>query len=124
LPTTVVVKSDAPLDTPEGLAAVEQVTRELAQTPGVKAVRSATRPTGEALADLQVADQAEQLGSGLGEGGDGLARIGAGLSEASSELAANAPKLEEAVSGAEQLAAGTDELKRGVEQLGEGLRQL
>lgn len=32
LPTTVIVKSDKPMDTPEGLAIMEQVSRELANT--------------------------------------------------------------------------------------------
>ncbi len=124
LPTTVVVKSDAALDSQEGLAAVEQLSRGLAQVDGVKAVRSATRPTGEPIEDLQVAEQVETLGSGLGEGGEGLSRIGAGLAEASGALSENRPKLQEAVSGAEQLAAGTEELQTGLEQLSAGMKQL
>ncbi|OUM97165.1 MAG: hypothetical protein A9Z00_01645 [Thermobacillus sp. ZCTH02-B1] len=124
LTTTVVLQSDAPLDTPEGLAAVEQVTRRMAETEGVKSVRSATRPTGEPLEQLQVTYQVSELDSGLGQGGEGLSRIGSGLVQASSELKANAPKLEEAVDGAKQLAHGTVELQKGLEQLGDGLRQL
>ena len=124
LPTTVVWRSGTPLDTPEGLAAVEQVTRRLLETDGVAGVRSATRPTGEPLEQLQVVSQVSELDSGLRQGGDGLGKIGAGLAEASAELAANAPQLEEAASGAERLAQGTSELRAGLEQLGEGLRRL
>lgn len=124
LPTTVVLRSDAPLDTPEGLAAIEQLTRRMTETEGVKTVRSATRPTGEPIKELQVTYQVSELGSGLEQGGDGLAQIGAGLAEASEEMAANAPKLEEAVSGADQLVQGTNELRAGIVQLGDGLRQL
>ncbi|MDQ0061881.1 MMPL family transporter [Paenibacillus harenae] len=124
LPTTVVVKADKPLDTPEGLAALEQASRELAKTEGVKAVRSATRPTGEAMEQFLVADQVGTLEDGLGQSGEGLGKIGSGLSEASSALSANAPKLTEAAEGAGQLADGTNELKTGVEQLGAGLRRI
>jgi len=124
LPTTIVWRSGAPLDTPEGLAAVEQVSRRLLEAEGVASVRSATRPTGEPLEQLRVASQVSELDSGLGQGGDGLSRIGAGLAEASAELAANAPQLEEAVSGAERLAQGTSELRDGLVQLEGGLRQL
>ncbi|REK58037.1 MAG: hypothetical protein C6W55_04075 [Thermobacillus sp.] len=124
LPTTVVWRSETPLDTPEGLAAVEQVSRRLLETEGVASVRSATRPTGEPLEQLQVVSQVSELDSGLEQGGDGLSQIGAGLEEASEELAANAPRLEEAVGGAEKLAQGTSELKAGLEQLEGGLRQL
>jgi len=124
LTTTVVMKSDAPLDTSEGLAAVEQVTRRLAETEGVKSVRSATRPTGEPLEQLRVSYQVSELGSGLEQGEDGLNEIGSGLAEASEELKANAPQLEEAVNGAKRLAQGTSELEAGLEQLGDGLRRL
>jgi len=124
LPSTVVVQGGEALDSQEGLAAVEQLSRELAQVDGVKAVRSATRPTGEALSDLQVAEQVETLGSGLGEGGEGLSQIGQGLSEASGALVANGPKLAEAVDGANRLVAGTEELQAGLEQLGAGMKEL
>ncbi|MFD2615363.1 efflux RND transporter permease subunit [Paenibacillus gansuensis] len=124
MPSKVVVKAEQPLDTTEGLAAVEQVTRELAKVDGVKAVRSATRPTGEAQEDFEVAKQADTLGSGLDQGGEALGKIGAGLAEASSSLSSNAPKLQEAVSGTSALIDGTNELKTGVTQLGAGLQQI
>ncbi|HZG84952.1 MAG TPA: MMPL family transporter [Paenibacillus sp.] len=124
LPTTVVLKADRPFDTPEGLAAVEQVSRELAQVDGVKLVRSATRPTGDAIEDLRIAKQAETLGSGIGEAGDGLGQIGSGLQEAGEALKANAPKLQDAAAGAGQLVDGTIELKTGVIQLGDGLQRI
>ncbi|WP_068776665.1 MMPL family transporter [Paenibacillus sp. FJAT-26967] len=124
LPSTVVVKTDKPLDNADGLAAAEQVTRELAKVDGVKSVRSVTRPTGDALDDLQVTKQAQQLEDGIGKSGSGLGEIGKGLAEASSALSANAPKLNEAASGAGKLVEGTDALKAGVVQLGDGLKQL
>jgi RND superfamily putative drug exporter len=124
LPSTVVVKTDKPLDTPEGLAAIESVTRELAKVDGVKTVRSATRPTGDPLADFQVSKQMGTLGDGLGKSGDGLGQIGKGLSDANAALSGNAPKLSEAAGGAAKLVDGTNALKAGIVQLGDGLKRL
>ncbi|MCX7571882.1 MMPL family transporter [Tumebacillus sp. DT12] len=124
MPSKIVVKVDQPLDTPEGMAAVERVTRELDEVDGVKTVRSATRPSGDPLEDLQVAEQVKQLGDGLDQGGDALGQINQGLTDASTALKDNQPKLNEAVQGAGQLVAGTNELKNGVVQLGDGLKQI
>jgi len=124
LPTTVVVKADKPMDTPEGLALLEQVSRELANSGGIKTVRSATRPTGDVMEQFLVSDQVSTLESGLGQSGEGLGKIGDGLSEASSALSANAPKLNEAVDGAGKLVNGTNELKAGIVQLGAGLKKI
>lgn len=124
LPSTVVVKTEKPLDSAEGLAVVEQISRELAKVDGVKAVRSATRPTGEPMKDFQVSGQVGMVDDGLGKSTDGLGQIGKGLADASAALSGNAPKLNEAAKGAEQLVSGTNELKAGVIRLGAGLRQL
>ncbi len=124
LPTNVIVKSPVPMDTSEGLAAVENISRELAKVEGVQSVRSATRPTGEVLTDFLVSDQVTALDDGLGQGGEGLNKIKDGLSEASSSLAGNAPKLEEAVQGGEKLTAGTNQLKTGIGQLSTGLKAI
>jgi RND superfamily putative drug exporter len=124
LPTNVIVKSPIPMDTSEGLAAVENISRELAKVEGVQSVRSATRPTGEVLTDFLVSDQVTTLDDGLGQGGEGLNKIKDGLSEASSSLAGNAPKLEEAVQGGEKLTAGTNQLKTGIGQLSTGLKAI
>jgi RND superfamily putative drug exporter len=124
LPGSVMLKVDKPLDTPEGLAALEQVARALTEVDGVKTVRSVTRPTGEPLSDLQVSSQIGQLGDGLGQGVGGLDQIGKGLSDAGSALKENAPKLTEAASGVSALVQGTADLKTGVVQLGDGLSQI
>lgn len=124
MPTKVVVKVDQPLDTTEGLAVIEQVTRELSQVEGVKTVRSATRPSGDPLDDFEVTQQVNTLGEGLGQGEAAIGQIEQGLTEASTALASNAPKLNEAVTGASQLVDGTNALKSGVLQLGDGLKQI
>lgn len=124
LPSTLVVKTDKPLDTQEGMAAMEQISRELANVDGVKAVRSATRPTGEAMEDFQVSKQVGTLDNGLGQSGTGLNQIGKGLTDASKALSENGPKLNDAASGAAQLVDGTTALKSGVQQLGDGLKRI
>ncbi|GKU77665.1 MMPL family transporter [Paenibacillus sp. L3-i20] len=121
LPTNVIIKSDKPMDTPEGLATLEQASRELAKVEGVKMVRSATRPTGEVLEDFLVSDQVLTLDEGLGKSGEGLGEISDGLAEASGALNENAPKLAEAVDGADQLVEGTNELRSGIVELTNGL---
>ena len=93
MPSTVIVKADRSFDSKEGLAALEQVSRELAKVDGVKLVRSATRPAGEPLQDLEVSKQADTLSGGIGKSTEGLDKIGKGLSQASSSLADNKPKL-------------------------------
>lgn len=124
MPAEVVVKAKVPLDTQQGMAAIERVSRELMQVDGVSAVRSAARPTGSAPDDFRVANQMETVGSGLSEGEEALGQIGEGLSEASRALGENAPKLEEAAGGVSQLIAGTNELKQGVVQLGDALKAI
>lgn len=124
LPTNVIVKSPVPLDSSEGLAAVESISRELSKVEGVQAVRSATRPTGEVLDDFLVSGQVVTLDDGIGQSGDGLNQIKDGLAEASAALSDNAPKLEEAVGGAERLTVGTNELRTGIQQLSTGLKAI
>lgn len=124
LPGTVVLKADHSLRSAEGLAQVEQITRELLKADGVKTVRSATRPTGSVVSDLQVADQASQVQNGLGQGAEGLTKISSGLQDAGKSLKENEPKLKEAANGATQLVSGTEALKTGVVQLGDGLKRI
>ncbi|MGU3473929.1 efflux RND transporter permease subunit [Paenibacillus sp. D51F] len=124
MPSTVILKADKSFDSKEGLAAVEQISRELSKVDGVKLVRSATRPAGSPLEDLEVSKQADTLGGGIGQSTDGLDKIGKGLKEASTSLADNAPKLKQAADGAGELVTGTASLQDGVEQLGQGLERI
>lgn len=122
LTTTVVLKTAQPIDNSDGLAMIERVSRELAGVEGVKAVRSATRPTGEAPKDFQVTQQVDALGSGLDQGADGIGQVSQGLADASKSLSANASKLSGAAAGADELEAGTQSLKSGIAQLESGLK--
>ena len=124
MPSKVVLKVEQPMDNSAGLATVEQISRELLKVDGVKAVRSATRPSGDAVEEFAVPKQAVQLGDGLNQGNDAISQINKGLSEASQGLSANAPKLNEAVSATSKLIDGTNQLKSGVVQLGDGVKEI
>lgn len=124
LPATLVLEHDEKLDTPEYLALIEKITREVDKLDGIKQVRSATRPVGEAIDELNVSDQAQSLEEGLGEGRDGLDEISRGLMDASGALTDSLPEIEQATGGVGELITGTVELKRGVRELGNGLQQL
>lgn len=124
MPAKVVIKNDQAMDNAEYVAIAERISREISKVDGVDSVRSASRPTGEAIEDFSVADQAGTLKEGLGEAGDGLTEIQSGLAEASQQLSDNAPQIQEAADGADQLVSGTEELKTGVAQLGDGLSQI
>lgn len=122
--TKVVLESDQTLDNDAAYAAMEKVTRELLQTPGVAKVRSLTRPLGEEMKDFAVANQAKALEEGLGQGTDGLQTIKTGLADASQSISASAPELEKATGGIQELVNGTNQLKSGVDELKNGLSRI
>ncbi|MDU5144587.1 MAG: MMPL family transporter [Paenibacillus dendritiformis] len=124
LPAQIVVHSGKPIDTAEYMALAEKISREVDKVPGVASVRSLSRPSGEAIPDLKITEQAKTLKKGLGEGSQGLADIKSGLSQASSALSENAPKLKEAADSAGQLTTGTKALKEGIRELNAGLARI
>lgn len=121
LPTTVVIRHDEPLDNAQGMAWIETLSRELLSLDGVSTVRSATRPVGEPIAELSVADQAKALQDGLLQGVDGIAQIRDGLSEASEQLIASEPQLNEARGAIRQLSDGTGQIVDGLRELAAAL---
>jgi len=124
MPTTVVVKSEQPFDTSEGMAFIEKASRALLEKDGIAGVRSATRPLGEPLEDFLVTDQVGQLEEGLSQGQDGLLEIRDGLAEAEQALAENTPQLDAAIDGAQQLVSGSKQLQAGVNELSAGLTEI
>ncbi|WP_010278373.1 efflux RND transporter permease subunit [Paenibacillus senegalensis] len=124
LPTKLIIKHSEQLDSAEGLAMIERISREIVQIPGIDSVRSATRPVGEELRDLFVAEQVKQVDEGLGMGDDGLRQIRDGLSTAEQELSRSAPELLTAAEGAAELTRGTEQLQAGIAELDQGLRQV
>ncbi len=124
LSTKILLKNDEEMDRIEYLTIMEEIGQELDQVAGVDQVRSLTRPTGEILEDLQIANQAETLKDGINEGNEGIKQIRDGLADAESRLTSSAPKLGEAEDGIASLANGTSRLKSGLAELQDGLRQI
>lgn len=124
LPGSLVIKNKEKFDTPENLALIEKISRELVKIEGIDKVRSASRPLGDEIEDFYVANQVQTLNEGLGEAGDGLLQISDGLAQASTEISQSSPELDRAVKGVGELIRGTAELKNGVDQLAAGLKQL
>nr|WP_274362405.1 MULTISPECIES: MMPL family transporter [unclassified Paenibacillus] len=124
LPTKLIIESDEPLDTEEGLAMIERVSREVSAVPGVAHVRGATRPLGEPIAEFEMSSQLGTLAGGLGEGRDGIDTISSGLSEAANALDDSKPKLEEASAGVGKLIDGTKQLQSVVGELTGAIDQL
>ncbi|KZZ82786.1 MMPL family transporter [Bacillus sp. SJS] len=124
LPATIVIKDDQPLNNKENLATIEKISGDLDQIEDIDKVRSATRPLGDELEDLEVASQAEELGKGIQKGNDGIQEIGKGLNEASKQLSGSEPKLKEATSGIDQLIKGSTDLQSGVGEIETALKQI
>lgn len=124
LPTEVVLYSERRWDTPEGLAVLEAISREIETVKDVEYVRSAVRPLGEPLEQFLISEQAEMLEEGLLQSEEGLGQIRAGLEEAATRLEASAPELEQAAEAASELARGSGQLRQGVQQLNEALTRL
>ncbi|MDN4076100.1 MMPL family transporter [Fictibacillus terranigra] len=124
LPAKIVVKNDEPMNRSGYLATIEKISREVEQIHGVDRVRSATRPVGEELKDLQVAHQADSLDNGLEKGNTGLKKISGGLAEASTQLSSSQPKMKQTTDGIGELVTGTNKLKSGIGDLSGALSQV
>ncbi|MEH7237140.1 MMPL family transporter [Bacillus sp. JJ1562] len=124
MPTQIVVKNDEAMDSTEYIELAERISQEVEKVDLVDTVRSVTRPTGEPIEDLFVANQAKTLEEGLGEGKDGLTQIQEGLEEAGSELAKSEPELQTATDGIGELITGTNQVKSGLSAIQTNLSKI
>ncbi|MBB6455073.1 RND superfamily putative drug exporter [Salirhabdus euzebyi] len=124
MPATVVLQTDEKIDDAVEFQDIETISHRLAQIEGVKAVRSATRPTGEILENFKITNQTDQLGEGIGQSVSGIDQIQTGLDEAAEQISNNQPQLEEAEEGIEQLLGGTLEANNGVGEMITALTQI
>ncbi|WP_453993977.1 efflux RND transporter permease subunit [Bacillus nitroreducens] len=124
MPTQIVIKNDEAMNSTEYIELAEKISQEVEKVDLVDSVRSVTRPTGEPIEDLFVANQAKTLEEGLGEGKDGLIQIKDGLKEAGSELAKSEPELQSATDGIGELIAGTDQMKSGLTEIQTNLSKI
>ncbi|MEH7387167.1 MMPL family transporter [Bacillus sp. JJ1521] len=124
MPTQIIVKNDEAMNSTEYIELAEKISQEVEKVNLVDTVRSVTRPTGEQIDDLFVANQAKTLEEGLGEGKDGLTQIKEGLEEAGSELAKSEPELKTATDGIGELIIGTNQVKSGLTEIQTNLSKI
>ncbi len=124
VPVQVVVKNDEKMDSLQYLTLIEQMSRQITELPGVKEVRSASRPFGQEIPDFLVSNQVTTLSDGLTKGKDGIQQISDGLSGAVESIEGSAPSLEAAGDGVNRLIEGTSKLQNGVTDLGAGVGKI
>ncbi|MET1031062.1 MMPL family transporter [Domibacillus tundrae] len=121
LPVTVIMSGEEDLVTEETVPYVEAISQEILKVDGVEAVRTITRPTGEAIDELYVDTQLGLLTDGLVEARNGLLDVQDGLAEIQnglSQVEGQLPAGSEASSGAEGLQQAADGISQINEQLG------
>ncbi|MCL6452577.1 MAG: MMPL family transporter [Alicyclobacillus sp.] len=117
MPTTVVLKTDGNLRTPDGLATIDRISQQLASQPGVAEVDSATRPTGKVETAFQLAHQNQQAASGLRQ-------VSTGLNQLATQLAGGAAKSGQSGSAVDALRSGSSQVTSGAQQSATGASQL
>ncbi|MEI5908657.1 MMPL family transporter [Bacillus spongiae] len=123
LPSTVVIKSDVPLNTNEQLDWIDDLTEKINEIEGVEKVYSPTRPKGERIEELYMENQVDEVGSGLSSANDGIDGISEGLSEASEELSgpSDSSEVDELIKGTEEMIDSVDQLNAALQTVGEGV---
>ncbi|QSO52706.1 MMPL family transporter [Alicyclobacillus curvatus] len=136
MPTTVVVQTGANFRTPDGMAAINQISKTLAAVPGVTEVDSATQPVGKVIQGFQLAYQNDQAGTGLKKVANGLSTLSSNLSSSTgkggtsqvSKLQSGSAQVTSGISGiakgASQLASNSNQLASGAEGLSQGISKV
>ena len=123
LPETVLIRASHDMRNPHDLAALDGVTKSLANVDGVSSVRSFTQPTGGRVQQASVPYQAGLVGQGLGSASAQVKQGTAGvtqLSQGAQQLSGGASQL---ASGAHQAADATGALASGLAQEDSGLQR-
>ncbi|WP_050183813.1 MMPL family transporter [Domibacillus robiginosus] len=129
LPVTVLVSNKGDMVTEETVPYLESISKDILKVDGVEAVRTLTRPTGEALNDLYVDNQLGLLTDGLIEARDGLLQVQDGLTNVEGGLTqaeGQLPSGGEAASGAQglqQAAAGIGQINEQLGRISAGIEQ-
>ncbi|MGG1519154.1 MMPL family transporter [Paenibacillus oryzisoli] len=118
LPTMVVIDNDLPLNTNDGMAAIDKVTEKLKSIPGVDKVSSVTQPQAKPIDDFYVSNQTETVAEGITASQKGVDQIRDGLNTMQSKL--TSPDL----SSVSQLTDGTAQVQDGYVQLTAALNQV
>lgn len=117
-PATLVIQTNQPMDNAESLKVLDELTEKIANIDGVANVLSPTRPVGNKIEALYIADQTTTLENGLSEANDGVGKIHDGLSTAEKQLQNSETN---GFSDVQRLINGTKTAKSGVSALTEAL---
>lgn len=124
MPTSVVMRTDKPIDTTTEYQDIESLSQDLANLDGVKEVRSATRPAGEVIEDFLVDNMTGQLSDGIDASAKGIGKIKDGLKEAATELEESEPQLNDAKKGVNKLMQGTKDANNGIDEIKNALTEI
>lgn len=131
LPEIVLVEADHDLRTPQGLIAIERISRRIMEIPGVRAVQSASRPAGNVQPESMLTDQAGRVGhqlavqtSTLEPQLDSIETMRTTLTRLSGAVGQLQTGLSGGVHGLEQISAGGAELRAGVQAVRENSETL
>ena len=136
MPTTVVVQTDANLRTPQGMAAINHISKTLSAVRRVKEVDSATQPVGKVIQSFQLAYQNHQASTGLKQVASGLSTLSSNLGSSTgkggtsqvSRLQTGSAQVTSGIAGiangAAQLASNSDQLATGAQGLTQGISKV
>jgi RND superfamily putative drug exporter len=110
LPQYILIETDHDLRNPAGLIAIETITRRIVAIPGVRAVQSASRPTGTPPPGAALTDQAALIGHQIKDGLLSMRTAIDGIDRAQTYLS--------------QLANGLEQLNSGLTGTVQGLRRI
>ncbi len=115
-PLTIAITSDSNMRLREVLSGIEQLSEAAAAIEHVQEVRSATRPLGELVKELQVPNLIKKSNEGLSDLREGVSKISNGLGNAKTTLDHNTSKINELSKGLISLADGSKQLSTGMNQ--------
>lgn len=135
MPTTVVLKTDANLRTPAGLATINNLSKSMQSQSGVDEVDSATQPLGTVITGFQLANQNQQAATGLKKVQTGLSQLSSQLGGATGSSGGGLSQLQngsqgvtngtlQTAEGATKLASGSSAVGKGADSVSSGLSQV
>lgn len=117
MPTTIILKTTDNLRSSNGLATINNISRQLAALPGVSEVDSATQPLGSVIKQFEVTNQNQQAATGLNE-------VVHGLGQLSTQLSGGAQNSQKGITGLSQLAGGSSKVTQGTAGIAAGAQSI
>lgn len=124
LPTMVVVQNDKPMDTNDGLAAIDKITEKLKGIPGITQVSSVTQPQSKQIDDFYISSQTKTVADGISASQKGVDQIRDGLTLIQSKLETpDTSSVGQLVDGTSQVQGGYTQLTTALNQVASGISQ-